>query len=129
VSFAAAEHLVRSEPVAVTVQQAAQLLNVSEEFFDEYVLKHLHPRRLGDVVLISVAELQRWLDPWPAVADLRASVSVTPEQAAQLLNVSRDFLDDQVMPSLRVARVGRKRLIPVRELEQWLERNAARALE
>lgn len=33
------------------------------------------------------------------------------------------------MPELRVARVGRRRLIPVVELERWLERHASRALE
>jgi hypothetical protein len=32
------------------------------------------------------------------------------------------------MPDLRVIRLGRKRLIPVRELEDWTDRNAARTL-
>ena len=33
------------------------------------------------------------------------------------------------MPELRVVRRGRRRLIPVRELERWLEENAARVME
>jgi excisionase family DNA binding protein len=42
------------------------------------------------------------------------------------LGVSVDFLEDHVMSELRVVRVGRRRLIPVAELERWLERHAAR---
>jgi len=43
--------------------------------------------------------------------------------------VSVDFLEAHVMPELRVVRVGRRRLIPIRELERWLEHHATRALE
>jgi len=35
---------------------------------------------------------------------------------------------EHVMPDLRVIRLGRKRLIPLRELEDWTDRNAARTL-
>jgi hypothetical protein len=34
-----------------------------------------------------------------------------------------------VLPELRVIRIGRKRLIPIRELESWTERQAARAVD
>ena len=50
-------------------------------------------------------------------------------EAADALGVSVDFLEEHVMPELRVVRRGRRRLIPVRELERWLEENAARVVE
>ena len=43
--------------------------------------------------------------------------------------MSVDFLEDHVLPELRVVRVGRRRLIPIVELERWLERHASRAIE
>ncbi len=50
-------------------------------------------------------------------------------EAADALGVSVDFLEEHVMPELRVVRRGRRRLIPVRELERWLEENAALVME
>jgi excisionase family DNA binding protein len=47
------------------------------------------------------------------------------DEAAEALSVSRDFLDQHIRHELRVVRRGRKVLVPVRELERWLERNAA----
>lgn len=63
----------------------------------------------------------------PRVADRRLALS--KQEAAQALGVSVDFLEAHVMPELRVVRVGRRRLIPTRELERWLEHHATRALE
>jgi hypothetical protein len=34
-----------------------------------------------------------------------------------------------VQPELRLIRRGRMRLVPVKELERWVERNQARLLE
>ncbi len=45
------------------------------------------------------------------------------------LGVSVDFLEDHVMHELRIVRRGRRRLIPVRELERWLEENSMRVLD
>jgi hypothetical protein len=42
-----------------------------------------------------------------------------------MLSMSRDSFDRYVRDELRLVRVGRKVLVPVRELERWLERNAA----
>ncbi|MGI9100773.1 MAG: hypothetical protein ACR2H2_20185 [Solirubrobacteraceae bacterium] len=42
--------------------------------------------------------------------------------------MSVDFLECHVMHELRVVRCGRRRLIPVGELERWLDENATRAL-
>jgi excisionase family DNA binding protein len=49
-------------------------------------------------------------------------------EAADALGVSVDFLEEHVMHELRVVRRGRRRLIPVRELERWLETNASLAV-
>lgn len=64
----------------------------------------------------------------------RASVPVprlalTPDQAATALSVSRDYFDKHVLPDLRVVRRGRRRLIPVKELERWLDAEACRPLD
>lgn len=49
-------------------------------------------------------------------------------EAAEALGVSVDFLECHVMHELRIVRCGRRRLIPVGELERWLDENATRAL-
>lgn len=53
---------------------------------------------------------------------------LTPREAAASLGVSRDFFDDRVKPELRLVRRGSLVLVPVAELERWVERTAARAL-
>jgi hypothetical protein len=55
-------------------------------------------------------------------------LALSPDQAAVALGVSRDFLDEHVMPELRVVRRGRRKLIAVRELERWLDTAAERTL-
>jgi hypothetical protein len=59
----------------------------------------------------------------PAVA-----LAVSREQAAALLNLSVDSFERHVLPHIRVAQVGRRQLVPVRELEDYLSSKAARAL-
>ena len=56
-------------------------------------------------------------------------LALTPAEAAQALGVSRDFFDEHVLREIRVVRRGRRRLVPVRELERWLEQEAARPLQ
>jgi hypothetical protein len=51
-------------------------------------------------------------------------IALTPAEAAAAIGVGPDFFDQHVAPELRIIRRGRKRLVPVRELEQWVERNA-----
>ncbi|HME04542.1 MAG TPA: hypothetical protein VKG38_16090 [Solirubrobacteraceae bacterium] len=51
-------------------------------------------------------------------------LALTKTEAANSLGVSVDFLDAHIVPELRMVRRGRRRLIPVRELERWLEKNA-----
>jgi excisionase family DNA binding protein len=60
----------------------------------------------------------------PAIQRLAYSI----EEAAEAIGVSGDFFREHVAPDLRIVRVGRRRLVPVRELERWLDDTAARAL-
>ena len=55
-------------------------------------------------------------------------IALTPPEAAAALGVGPDFFDANVAPELRVIRRGRKRLVPVSELERWATENAERAL-
>jgi excisionase family DNA binding protein len=58
------------------------------------------------------------------------SLALSKTEAAQALGLSLDTFNEYVYPELRVVRrTGRRILIPVRELEAWLDRNAARTLE
>lgn len=56
-------------------------------------------------------------------------IAVTKAEAAETLGCSVDFLEEHVMPELRVIRRGRKVLIPVRELERWADQAAAVTLQ
>jgi hypothetical protein len=62
----------------------------------------------------------------------RASTSLPlalrPAEAAAALSVSEDFFEEHVRPEIRVVRRGRLVLVPVRELERFLDRNAALTL-
>jgi hypothetical protein len=51
-------------------------------------------------------------------------LALTKVEAAEALGVSVDFLEQHVMPELRVIRRGRRRLIPVLELERWIDESA-----
>lgn len=51
-------------------------------------------------------------------------IALTPPEAAEALGVGVTFFDQEVAPELRVIRRGRKRLIPVKELERWTTDNA-----
>lgn len=56
-------------------------------------------------------------------------LALSKRETAEALGVSVDSLEEHVMHDLRVVRLGRRRLIPVRELERWLDESAMRALE
>lgn len=55
-------------------------------------------------------------------------LAVGPEQGSAMLGVSRDHFERHIADQLRWVRSGRRKLVPVRELEAWVERNAARVL-
>ena len=60
----------------------------------------------------------------------RARNAVVPlvlsiDEAADALAISRDSFERHVMPDLRLVRIGRRLLVPVHELERWIEREMA----
>jgi len=55
-------------------------------------------------------------------------MTLGPEEAAAALGVSRDFFDETIAPELRLIRRGRRKLVPVRELERWIASEARFAL-
>jgi hypothetical protein len=63
----------------------------------------------------------------PSKAAPRLALSV--EEACGSLGVSWDLWREQIEPEVRIVRCGRRKLIPVRELEHWLEANAECPLE
>ena len=56
-------------------------------------------------------------------------LALTKKEAAQALGCSVDSLERHVMHELKIVRRGSLRLIPVRELEDFLSRNAERVFE
>jgi hypothetical protein len=50
-------------------------------------------------------------------------------EAAEALGISVDSVERYVWPDVKLLRMGRLVLVPVVELERWIERNAARTLE
>lgn len=57
---------------------------------------------------------------------LGTRLALSPDEAAAVLGVSRDYLDEHVIDELRVVRRGRRILIALAELEKWLDRSATR---
>ena len=55
-------------------------------------------------------------------------LALTREEAARSIGMSVDSFERYAQPDLRLVRRGRLRLVPVRELESWLEKNAERVL-
>jgi hypothetical protein len=53
-------------------------------------------------------------------------LALRPDEAAEAIGLGRSAFYANVLPELRVVYVGRARLIPVRELERWLEKEAIR---
>lgn len=55
-------------------------------------------------------------------------IALTPPETAAAIGVGPDFFDENVAPELRLIRRGRKRLVPVTELERWIAENAEHVL-
>jgi excisionase family DNA binding protein len=55
-------------------------------------------------------------------------LALSPDEAAAALGVSRDHLDEHIAHELRWVRRGRRKFVAIRELERWLEREAARTV-
>jgi hypothetical protein len=56
-------------------------------------------------------------------------IALTPPEAAAAIGVGPDFFDEKVAPELRLVRRGRKRLVPVAELERWVAESADRPVD
>lgn len=56
-------------------------------------------------------------------------LALSINEACEALGVGWDFWHEQIEPEIRLVRLGRRKLVPVTELQAWLERNAARTLE
>lgn len=61
VSPAAADGITRVIRLALNPGEAAAAIGVSRDFFDEHVLPELRVVRRGRKVIVSIAELERWL--------------------------------------------------------------------
>ena len=55
-------------------------------------------------------------------------LALTREEAAAAIGMGLDSFERHVQPSIRLVRLGRMRLVPIRELERWLEDNAEHTL-
>jgi excisionase family DNA binding protein len=77
---------------------------------------------------LEVTPIRRPEPPRPrrATSTLGPRLALSPDEAAGVLGVSRDYLDEHVMGELRIVRRGRRILIALSELERWLDRAAAR---
>ena len=78
-------------------------------------------RPVGDGVLVGRNAVRRG----PGVP----RVTLTRGEAAEALGISIDSFERHVQPELRLIRRGRMRLVPVRELERWADRNASLTLD
>jgi excisionase family DNA binding protein len=51
-------------------------------------------------------------------------IALTVEEACASLGVSWDTWREHIEPDVRIVRIGRRKLVPVAELECWCEKNA-----
>jgi hypothetical protein len=52
------------------------------------------------------------------------ALALTVEQAHLALGISWDTWKAHVEPEIRLVRLGRRKLVPVTELQRWLDANA-----
>ncbi len=57
--------------------------------------------------------------------NLGPRLAVSPDEAAAVLGVSRDYFDEHIINELRIVRRGRRILVSLAELERWLDRASA----
>jgi len=51
-------------------------------------------------------------------------LALTRAEAAASMGMSLDSFERHVQPTLRLVRLGRMRLVPITELQRWLDQNA-----
>ena len=64
----------------------------------------------------------------PAAKPEVPRLALSRSEAADALGVSIDFLEQHVLHDLRMVRRGRRLLIPLSELQRWIDSNAHRTL-
>jgi hypothetical protein len=57
------------------------------------------------------------------------ALALNVEEACSALGVSWDVWRAHIEPDVAIVRLGRRKLIPVAELERWLSAHASRVLE
>jgi hypothetical protein len=55
-------------------------------------------------------------------------LALSREEAAAAVGMSLDSFERHVQPHVRMLRLGRLRLVPVRELERWADEQAERTV-
>jgi hypothetical protein len=87
-------------------------------------------------VIVSIWSVTRWASEQARVPERSRAeekavqvLALRPDDAARALGVSRSFFFAEILPELRVVRRGRLRLVPLRSLDEWIDRNAARGLD
>lgn len=55
-------------------------------------------------------------------------LALSIDEACQSLGVSWDFWHEHIAEHIRIVRRGRRKMVPVAELERWLAENAERVL-
>jgi excisionase family DNA binding protein len=89
-------------------------------------------RKLAQQLELEVATIKQLEQPLrrrsgaPTQAKLGLRLALSPDEAAGVLGVSRDYLDEHVIGELRIVRRGRRILIALAELERWLDQAAGR---
>lgn len=56
-------------------------------------------------------------------------LALTRKEAAEAIGLSLDHFEKHVQHEIRLVQRGRRIVVPVSELEAWLERNAERVLD
>ena len=79
---------------------------------------------IAERVAVHLAEQQQK----PAAPQETGKLALSKAEAAEALGMSVDHLERHVLPDLRIVRSGRLRLIPLTEIEAWLDRSASRTL-
>ena len=54
--------------------------------------------------------------------------ALTINEACESLGVGWDLFHQSIEPELKIVRIGRRKLVPLTELQAWLDRNAQRLL-
>ncbi len=65
----------------------------------------------------------------PVTKPTPPALALSIEDAAAALSVSWDTFHNHIAAELRIVRIGRRKLVPVTELERWLDQHAEKVLE